>query len=77
MEWDSTYIKAFVDGNLFYNYIRPEGSNSSNWPYDNPFFLIINLAIGGEWGGQQGIDNSIFPATFIVDYVRIYKKQNS
>ena len=76
MEWDSTYIKAFVDGNLFYNYARPEGSNLSNWPYDNPFFLIINLAIGGEWGGQQGIDNSIFPATFIIDYVRIYEKQN-
>ena len=37
--------------------------------------LIINLAIGGEWGGIQGIDNSIFPASFVIDYVRLYIKE--
>tara|TARA_Y100001960_G_C14671473_1_gene826230 strand:+ start:70 stop:1059 length:990 start_codon:yes stop_codon:yes gene_type:complete len=77
IEWDSTSIKGYVDNNLFYNYNRSEISNYNSWPYDSPFFLIINLAIGGEWGGQQGIDNSIFPASFIVDYVRMFKKQDS
>ena len=42
--------------------------------YDNPFFLIINLAIGGDWGGVEGIDTSIFPASFIIDYVRMHVK---
>ena len=76
VEWDSTNIKGFIDGILYFNYLRPTSSNYDNWPYDEPFFLILNLAIGGEWGGQQGIDNSIFPASFIIDYVRMFKKSN-
>lgn len=40
----------------------------------SPFFLIINLAVGGEWGGQQGVDNSVFPASFIIDYARMFRK---
>tara|TARA_B100001113_G_scaffold191988_1_gene157375 strand:+ start:967 stop:1953 length:987 start_codon:yes stop_codon:yes gene_type:complete len=74
VEWDSSFVRAYFDGNLFFNYPKPEIHDINSWPYDNPFFLIINLAIGGEWGGQQGIDNSIFPATFTIDYVRIFKK---
>tara|TARA_Y100000590_G_scaffold412720_1_gene507918 strand:+ start:2887 stop:3870 length:984 start_codon:yes stop_codon:yes gene_type:complete len=74
VEWDSSFVRAYFDGNLFFNYSKPEIHDINSWPYDNPFFLIINLAIGGEWGGQQGIDNSIFPATFTIDYVRIFKK---
>ncbi len=67
-------IKGYIDGIMYYNYEKPAQSGYNSWPYDNPFFLIINLAIGGEWGGQQGIDNSIFPATFMIDYVRMFKK---
>ena len=74
VEWDSTSIKGFIDGILYFNYIKPTSTTFNNWPYDEPFFLILNLAIGGEWGGQQGIDNSIFPASFIIDYVRMFKK---
>ena len=76
VEWDSTSIKGFIDGVLYFNYIKPTSTTFNNWPYDEPFFLILNLAIGGEWGGQQGIDNSIFPASFIIDYVRMFKKSN-
>ena len=74
IEWDSTSIKGYIDGTMYYNYEKPAQSGYNSWPYDNPFFLIINLAIGGEWGGQQGIDNSIFPATFMIDYVRMFRK---
>ena len=77
VEWDSTRIRGFVDGNLYFNYNKSGSSNYNSWPYDSPFFLIINLAIGGEWGGQQGIDNSIFPASFIIDYARMFKKAGS
>ena len=74
IEWESTYIRGYVDGVLYFSYNRPASSDYSNWPYDSPFFIIINLAIGGEWGGQQGVDNSIFPASFIIDYVRMFNK---
>ena len=74
IEWGKDFIKGYIDGTLYFNYLK--SSNSFNdWPYDNPFFLIINLAIGGEWGGIQGIDNSIFPASFVIDYVRLYEKE--
>jgi hypothetical protein len=43
------------------------------WPFDQPHYLILNLAIGGAWGGQKGIDESIFPARYEIDYVRVYE----
>ena len=74
IEWGENFIKGYVNGDLYFEYIK--ASNSfSDWPYSDPFFLIINLAIGGEWGGIQGIDNSIFPASFIIDYVRLYQRE--
>tara|TARA_B110000003_G_scaffold47844_2_gene46281 strand:- start:3549 stop:4523 length:975 start_codon:yes stop_codon:yes gene_type:complete len=74
IEWGEDFIRGYIDDILYFDYSK--NSNSFNdWPYDNPFFLIINLAIGGEWGGIQGIDNSIFPASFVIDYVRLYIKE--
>jgi hypothetical protein len=43
------------------------------WPYDKPHYLIINAAIGGTWGGQKGIDDTIFPQKYYIDYVRVFK----
>ncbi len=76
VEWDSTYIRGFVDEFLYFNIDKTENSSFNQWPFDSPFFLIINLAIGGNWGGVEGIDNSIFPASFIIDYARIFKKEH-
>lgn len=50
--------------------------NSDEWPYDNPFYLILNIAIGGNLGGKKGIDNTVFPQSMLVDYVRIWSKNN-
>ena len=49
-------------------------SGEAAWPYDKDHYLILNTAIGGAWGGQKGIDDSIFPQKFYIDYVRVYKK---
>ena len=69
-------IKSFsIDSKEIYFDYSKNSESFNDWPYDNPFFLIINLAIGGEWGGIQGIDNSIFPASFVIDYVRLYIKE--
>ena len=74
IEWGENFIRGYIDDILYFNYSKNSDS-FNDWPYDNPFFLIINLAIGGEWGGIQGIDNSIFPASFVIDYVRLYIKE--
>ena len=74
IEWGDSFIRGYIDGTLYFDY-RKNSTSFNDWPYDNKFFLILNLAIGGAWGGIQGIDNSIFPASFIIEYVRLYKRQ--
>ncbi|MEJ2162305.1 MAG: glycoside hydrolase family 16 protein [Robiginitalea sp.] len=72
MEWDPEKIRFFVDGELLYTF-APEERTEEVWPFDQPFYLILNLAIGGKFGGPE-IDDSIFPQEFIIDYVRIFKQ---
>jgi beta-glucanase (GH16 family) len=69
--WSPDSIHIFADGVLYMQFGR-HGS-WEQWPFDHPFYLIMNLAIGGGWGGQQGVDLSAFPLRMEVDYVRIYK----
>lgn len=71
LDWTPYGIRGFVDGKKYFEY-KNSGKGSKYWPYNKKFFLIINLAIGGDWGGIKGIDNSIFPATMEIDYVRVY-----
>ncbi len=72
LEWTPTKLVFSVDGNDYWTY--PKGlSTWRQWPFDTDFHLILNIAIGGTWGGQQGIDNSIFPQQMLVDYVRVFR----
>jgi beta-glucanase (GH16 family) len=73
IEWDSQKIDFFVDQQRYFTY-RNEGTGRSAWPYDAPQYLILNLAIGGGWGGQKGIDDAIFPQRYEIDYVRVYQR---
>ncbi len=57
MEWYPDRIDVFVDGQKYFSF-RNEGTGSRTWPFDKPQYLLINLAIGGSWGGQQGIDDT-------------------
>ena len=76
LEWNENSIKWFVDETLYFTYSNI-GQGWSTWPYDKDFYIILNIAIGGVWGGQQGIDNSIFPQTMEVDYVRVYTQNDN
>lgn len=76
MEWNAGEIKSYVDGEQYFSFAN-NGQGSGAWPFDQPFHLILNLAIGGGWGGQQGIDDSLFPHKFEIDYVRVYQKESS
>ena len=73
-EWTPELMKAYVDDKLYFEY-KNEGLGKSKWPYIKPFYLILNVAVGGAWGNVEGIDNSAFPQTMEIDYVRIYQKK--
>ncbi len=72
IEWSSTEIKFFVDETVHYTY-SPSSYTDATWPFNENQFIILNLAIGGNWGGLQGVDDSIFPQQFLIDYVRVYQ----
>lgn len=72
MEWYNDHFDFFYDNTKYFSYYKKDYP-AEKWPYDIPHYLIINLAIGGEWGAVQGIDESIFPQEFVIDYVRVYK----
>lgn len=74
IEWYENRIEFFIDDNRYFVF-ENENSGYETWPFDKPHYLIINLAIGGGWGGQQGIDDNIFPQKYYIDYVKIYKQK--
>lgn len=71
--WTPTRLEWMVDDKTFYFYDKADRP-AHHWPFDKPFYLIINIAIGGSWGGRKGVDDSVFPQSMKVDYVRVYKK---
>ena len=72
VDWSPYSVKGFIDGVQYFEYLNSNNGYAS-WPYDKKFFLILNIAIGGDWGGVQGVDNNIFPVTMMIDYVKYYK----
>ncbi|MBO4332590.1 MAG: glycoside hydrolase family 16 protein [Paludibacteraceae bacterium] len=72
MEWDAEKVIFFLDGNQVFRFDN-EHKSYKEWPYDQKFHLLLNVAVGGGWGGEQGIDNSVFPQRMLVDYVRVYQ----
>lgn len=75
-QWDSTALKFYIDhpDSTKFTFSRPTTATPANWPFDQPFYLLINMAVGGNWGGQKGVQDHIFPAQFDIDYVRVYQK---
>jgi beta-glucanase (GH16 family) len=72
IEWFEDKIDFFVDDKRYFTY-ENEDTGWETWPFAEKFFLIINTAFGGDWGGKYGVDDSILPQKFYIDYVRIYK----
>jgi beta-glucanase (GH16 family) len=73
MEWSADRITWLVDGQAYFEYQRTPGMSYDEWPFDAPFYLVLNLAVGGDWGGTDGVDLSAFPAQLVIDYVRVYQ----
>jgi len=75
IDWYADRIDFFVDGTKYFTSWN-DGSGWQGWPFNKRFHFILNIAVGGDWGGAQGIDNSIFPQKMVIDYVRVYEKTN-
>ena len=74
MQWDEDQIQFSVDDNVVYTF-APVEKTDEIWPFDKPFYLILNLAVGGYFGGFE-VDDSIFPQEFVIDYIKVYKDSN-
>jgi beta-glucanase (GH16 family) len=70
-EWLSSEIVFKIDGITYFTFRNTGGI--AYWPFDQRFHLLLNIAIGGSWGGLRGIDDSVFPQRMEVDYVRVYQ----
>lgn len=75
VEWFKDRMDFYLDDAKYFSFSN-EGTGSDAWPYDKAHYLILNAAIGGSWGGQQGIDDSIFPQKYYIDYVRVLKQKD-
>jgi beta-glucanase (GH16 family) len=76
LEWDPDEMRISVDGTVYSTYANL-GQGVETWPYVLPFYLILNVAVGGHWGGLQGVDPDIWPQRMEVDYVRVYDLGNT
>ena len=74
VEWTKDYITFYLDGAPTLTYTN-DGSGKNQWPFDVPFYPILNLAWGGAWGGMYGVDESALPCTMEIDYLRIFQKK--
>lgn len=74
LEWTADSLKWSVDNEVYFALGNPN-ETSDEWPYDQRFYFIMNIAIGGFWGEMYGIDDDAFPQRMEVDYVRVYQKK--
>ena len=72
LEWEPSRLAWYIDETMFFELMKTD-INEADWVFDKPFHLIMNLAVGGNWGGLHGVDASVFPQTLEVDYVRVYQ----
>jgi beta-glucanase (GH16 family) len=77
IEWDAQEIRAYVNQQHYFTFKNERLTNPAadfkQWPFDKAFHLLLNIAVGGTWGGQKGVDETIWPQRMEIDYVRVYK----
>ena len=75
IEWTPDRMDFLVDGTL-YNQVINENKTKAEWPFDDPFYILLNIAVGGNLGGMKGVDTTVFPAQMEVDYIRVFTDTN-
>ena len=69
LEWTEDYIYCYVDGKRHFIFKNDHQGDKFTWPFNVPFYLKLNLAWGGNWGGAQGVDEQALPAIYEIDYI--------
>ena len=77
LEWSPSYLRFLIDDSPFFFVYNDSNGDEAKWPFDSPHYMILNLAIGGDWGGVQGIEPSSFPMRMLVDHVRVSKRSEN
>ena len=72
IEWTEKEIRFLIDGHQYHSF-ENNLQGPGAWPFDQRFHLLLNIAVGGNWGGKNGVDDSIFPQQMLIDYVRVYQ----
>ncbi len=72
LEWEEEEYRIYVDDQLYFTF-KNEHTDYKSWPFDQKFYLILNIAYGGNWGGREGLEPETLPAQMVVDYVRVYQ----
>jgi beta-glucanase (GH16 family) len=72
VDWTPFAVRGYIDGVQYFEFTNGN-TGFTTWPFDKKFHIILNVAVGGNWGGVQGVDNTVFPAALQVDYVKVYK----
>jgi len=73
VEWDPEMIRFYVDDVMYASKTAQDVPPKSKWVFDHPFFIILNLAVGGNWPGNPD-KSTVFPQTMLIDYVRVYER---
>jgi beta-glucanase (GH16 family) len=74
VEWEPGVVRFYVDTNLYATFTQAQWPAGGAWVFDHPFFLLLNVAVGGNWPGSPD-STTVFPQQMLVDYVRVYTKQ--
>jgi beta-glucanase (GH16 family) len=72
VDWTPYAIRGYIDNQQVFQFIN-EGRGYTVWPFDKRFHLLLNIAVGGNWGGAQGVDPEVFPQSMEIEYVRVYR----
>ncbi|MBS7564425.1 glycoside hydrolase family 16 protein [Mucilaginibacter sp. Bleaf8] len=72
VDWTPDAVRGYIDNKPVFEFIN-DGKGYASWPFNKRFHLLLNVAVGGNWGGVKGVDETVFPAAMEVDYVRVYK----
>lgn len=71
LDWSPKALEFYVDDHLYFTYPY---QGPAKWVFDRPMYLILNLAVGGTWGGSHGVDSTVFPQKYEISYVRVWQK---